>query len=158
MDNIVVREAAPDEARTIVQMVRRMVADMASYGGHAPATDDSAWNKLVRDIAEELRGNFAKYLIAESTEGEPIGVAGAKLSTLGGAFEPKTTLHISIAYVLPQHRRKGIATVFLKKMLDWGRAVGADQCDLNVLSNNPAKSLYQKHGFSIFELSMVRLL
>ena len=42
MDKIVVRDARHDEARFIAQMIRHMVTDMASYGGHAPATDDAA--------------------------------------------------------------------------------------------------------------------
>jgi ribosomal protein S18 acetylase RimI-like enzyme len=43
-------------------------------------------------------------------------------------------------------------------MLDCGRAAGIEQCDLNVLSQNPAKSLYEKHGFSVAEVKMVRSL
>ena len=37
-------------------------------------------------------------------------------------------------------------------MLDWGRAEGCRQCDLNVLSRNPAVSLYESNGFAPFEI------
>ena len=82
MDKMTVRDARHDEAAFIVQMIRHMVVDMASYGGNTPATDGAAW-------AGELKGHNVKYLVAESANGEPIGVAGAELTTLGGAFAPK---------------------------------------------------------------------
>jgi GNAT superfamily N-acetyltransferase len=75
---------------------------------------------------------------------------------LAGAFSPKKTLHISVVYVLPQWRRGGIGGRLIAKLLDWGRAAGCELCDLNVLSGNPARSLYERCGFSISEVKMVR--
>ena len=137
-------------------MIRHMVVDMARYGGNTPATDDAAWERIAVAIAGELKGNNVKYLVPESAAGEPIGVAGAELTTLAGAFSPKKTLHISVVYVLPQWRRGGIGGRLIAKLLDWGRAAGCELCDLNVLSGNPARSLYERCGFSISEVKMVR--
>jgi ribosomal protein S18 acetylase RimI-like enzyme len=106
-------------------------------------------------LADELKSNSTKYMIAESAEGNAVGVAGAELITLGGAFAPKKTLHISVIYVRPQFRRGGMGGALLTKILDWGRAADSEQCDLNVLTN-PAKSLYERHGFSVREVKMVR--
>ena len=89
---------------------------------------------------------------------ERIGVAGAELTTLGGAFAPKKTLHISVVYVLPRLRHGGIGGRLIAKLLDWGRAAGCELCDLNVLSGNPARSLYERCGFSASEVKMVRSL
>ena len=158
MDKMTVRDARHDEAEFIVQMIRHMVVDMASYGGNTPATDDTAWEKIAVAIAGELKGNDVKYLVAESANGEPIGVAGAELTTLGGAFSPKKTLHISVVYVLPPFRRGGIGAHLIAKLLDWGRGAGCELCDLNVLSGNPARSLYERCGFSVSEVKMVRSL
>jgi ribosomal protein S18 acetylase RimI-like enzyme len=156
MDDIFVRDARPDEAPAIVRMIHHMVTDMAGYGGYAPATDDAAWNTLITRITEEIKGDRSKYLVAESTNSSPVGAAAAELTDLRGVFAPMKTLHISVVYVLPQHRRDGIGTTMLEKLLDWGRAAGAEQSDLNVLANNPANALYRKHGFSLFEVKMVR--
>ena len=95
-------------------------------------------------------------MVAESTNCGPVGVAAGELIDLHGAFAPMKTLHVSVVYVLPQHRRGGTGTMMLEKILDWGRAAGARQCDLNVLASNPANALYRKHGFSAFEIKMVR--
>ncbi len=158
MDKMTVRDARPDEAAFIVQMIRHMVVDMARYGGNTPATDDAAWEKIAVAIAGELKGNHVKYVVAESADGGPIGVAGAELTTLGGAFAPKKTLHISVVYVLPRLRHGGIGGRLIAKLLDWGRAAGCELCDLNVLSRNPARSLYERCGFSVSEVKMVRSL
>jgi len=156
MDNIIIRDARDGEAGFIVQMIRNMVTDMAGHGGNDPATDNSAWEKVAATVAAELRGTNVKYLIAEAAGGDAVGIAGAELITLGGAFAPKKTLHISAVYVLPQFRRSGIGGALLTRLLDWGRTAGSEQCDLNVLSDSPARSLYERHGFSVLGLKMVR--
>jgi len=158
MDKMTVRDARHNDAAFIAQMIRHMVVDMASHGGNTPATDVSAWDKIAIAVAGELKGNNVKYLVAESANGEPIGVAGAELTTLGGAFAPKKTLHISVVYVVPQLRRGGIGGRLIAELLDWGRAAGCELCDLNVLSGNPARSLYERCGFSVSEVKMVRSL
>jgi ribosomal protein S18 acetylase RimI-like enzyme len=149
-----VREARHDEAVFITEMVRLMVFDMERYSGHAPASEQNAWDQLAGCIAEELGRDNIKYLIAEAVDREPIGVVGAKIVTLGGAFAPKKTMHVSVVYVLPKFRRAGVASKLMSRALDWGRIEGAECCILNVLAENPAKSLYEKHGFSGVEIEM----
>jgi GNAT superfamily N-acetyltransferase len=158
MNGIVIRDASVDDAPFISQMIRRMTEDMAGYGGHAPATENAAWQKIEAMVAGELKGGNNKYLIAESASGDPLGVTNAELVTLGNAFAPRRTIHIHVVYVLPTFRRAGVAGALLDRILDWGRAVGAEQCTLNVLANSPARSLYGKIGFSEFELKLVRSL
>jgi GNAT superfamily N-acetyltransferase len=142
MDKIAVRNARDDEVEFIAQMIRQMVTEMVSYGGHAPATDDEAWEKLSMALSTELQGENSKYVIAEAENGDRVGVAGAELRTLGAALAPSP-------------RRSGIGGKLIARILDWGRTVRIEQCDLNVLSRNPAKSLYDKLGFSVVEVKMV---
>jgi len=158
MDEITIRDARYDEASIIVPMIRSMVSEMASHGGHAPATDNMAWTNLTAGIADELKGANAKYVIAESAGDDPIGAAGAQLITLGGAFAPKKTLHVGVVYVRPEFRRGGVGGSMLVRLLDWGRAVGCEECDLAVLSKSPAMSLYEKKGFAPFQVKMTRSL
>jgi GNAT superfamily N-acetyltransferase len=155
MVEFTLRDARADEAKLIVPMVRRMVADMAGYGGHAPALDEAPWDKLAAEIAKDLGGCRTKFVVAQSSEGEWLGVAGGELITLGGAFAPEETLHISVVYVVPQFRRAGIARRLVAVLLDWGRASGATECDLNVLGKNPARTLYERLGFAVLEVKMV---
>jgi len=156
MNEIVIRDATHDDVPLIVQMIRQMVEDMASYGGHAPATDKAALQKMEAMVADEIKGGANKYLIAESANGEPLGVTNAELIALENVFAPKKTMHIHVVYVLPKHRRHGVASALLRRMLDWGRTIDVELCTLNVLANNPARSLYEKNGFSEFELKLAR--
>jgi hypothetical protein len=52
---IAIRNALPEDTSTIVELIRAMVTDMASYGGYPQATDQSAWEALRCGIAEEHR-------------------------------------------------------------------------------------------------------
>ena len=149
------RDVRSDDARLVTPMIRRMVADMASHGGYAPAGDEASWDKVTAGMAKDLGSPRTKFVVAQSSEGEWLGVAGGELITLGGAFAPKETLHISVVYVVPQFRRAGIARTLVAMLLDWGRASGATECDLNVLGKNPARTLYERLGFAVLEVKMV---
>jgi len=154
--DVAIRKASRADVAIVVEMIRLMVTDMAGYGGHAPAADELSWDKLTTGIAEDLDDANWRFTFAQTSTAEIAGLAGAKLAALGGAFAPKQTLHISVIYVRPQFRRRHIADALLADVLAWGASAGAVECDLNVLMNNPAKSLYEKHGFSAFEIKMVR--
>jgi ribosomal protein S18 acetylase RimI-like enzyme len=155
-NEIIVRDARIDESGYIMEMTRLMVCDMERYGGRAPATDESAWDKHAVRIEEELKGDNSKYLIAEASDDKRIGLAVARVQVLEGVFATKKIIHISMVYVLPSYRRAGVGSKLISGTLDWGRAVGGDYFDLNVLAGNPAKSLYQKFGFSDVAINMTR--
>jgi hypothetical protein len=44
----------------------------------------------------------------------------------------------------------------MSQILDWWRHAGGDHFDLNVVAGNPARSLYQKFGFSDAAINMTR--
>jgi ribosomal protein S18 acetylase RimI-like enzyme len=156
MNEIVVREARHDEARFVMEMTRLMVLDMERYGGCSAATAESAWDKVGVAIAEELKEDKYKYLIAETANGDRIGLAAAKIVTLGGAFAPKTNIHLSVVYVRPHFRRAGVGRELILRALKWGYDMGGEYCDLNVLAENPAISLYKKLGFAETAIKMKR--
>jgi ribosomal-protein-alanine acetyltransferase len=88
---------------------------------------------------EEYGGNGRLYLVAES-EGKIIGYAGVMLA--GDVCDILTlTVH-------PDHRRKGIAREFLKRMVDWSRNQKVEAMMLEMrIGNAEAEPLYLAHGF-----------
>ena len=55
-------------------------------------------------------------------------------------------LHLGEFYLLPQFQRQGVGTFLLQQLL--AEATEKDlPVRLEVLKNNPARSLYQRHGF-----------
>jgi GNAT superfamily N-acetyltransferase len=103
-----------------------------------------------------LKDDNFKYLIAEAMDGKRIGLAGATLNILEGIFATKRIIHISVVYVLPSFRRAGVGSKLIAQTLNWGHVVGGDYFDLNVVAGNPARSIYQKFGFSAVAINMTR--
>jgi ribosomal-protein-alanine N-acetyltransferase len=59
-------------------------------------------------------------------------------------------LHINNLAVLPSHRRAGVATALLRRVLKEGGALGATRATLEVRrSNEAARLLYERFGFSV---------
>lgn len=59
-------------------------------------------------------------------------------------------LHINNLAVLPAYRRRGVASALLAYVLNQGARLGAERATLEVRrSNDPARLLYQRFGFSV---------
>jgi [ribosomal protein S18]-alanine N-acetyltransferase len=59
-------------------------------------------------------------------------------------------LHINTLAVAPAHRRRGVATVLLNRVLGEAAAAGARKATLEVrASNQPAIQLYERLGFRV---------
>jgi ribosomal-protein-alanine N-acetyltransferase len=59
-------------------------------------------------------------------------------------------LHINNLAVLPEYRRSGVATALLRRVLGDGARLGAARATLEVRqSNDPARSLYERLGFTV---------
>jgi ribosomal protein S18 acetylase RimI-like enzyme len=155
-DDLLIRDARPDEAAFAAEMTRKMVVEIERYGGRPAARSEPAWAKIAEQIAADLQQETAKYLVAVNVSGQRIGYAAARIVTSEGAFEPKRTVHMSVVYVVPASRQTGVARRLVAKVLEWGQATGAEYCSLNVLANNPARSLYQSLGFLDTDIQMTR--
>ena len=57
-------------------------------------------------------------------------------------------IHLGEFYLLPQFQRRGIGTVLLERVIDEATEK-AWPVRLEVLKNNPVRSLYLRHGFVI---------
>jgi len=155
-DDILIRDARPDEAAFVAEMTRKMVVEIERYGGRPAATSEATWEKIAGQIEADLPQETAKYLVAESVSGQRIGHAAARIVALEAAFEPRRTVHISVVYVVPASRQAGVARRLVAKVLEWGQAKGAEYCTLNVLQKNPARSLYKSLGFVDTDIQMTR--
>lgn len=65
--------------------------------------------------------------------------------------------HIFLLYVMPEHRRRGIARALMHQAEDWARARGDRQIGLQVFqSNQPALNLYHLLGYQTQSFWMVK--
>lgn len=85
-------------------------------------------------------------MIPETANSNRIWLAAIAMVNLGGAFASKSIKHLRFLYLQPSFRAVGVGSKLISVALEWGRRMGADYCDLNVLAENPARSLYKKFG------------
>jgi ribosomal-protein-alanine N-acetyltransferase len=91
-------------------------------------------------VSELEHKNVAFFYIARDPVGEAIGFCSFWLVL--------DELHINNLAVLPEHRRAGVASALLERVLADGAARGAHRATLEVrASNAPALRLYERFDF-----------
>lgn len=91
-------------------------------------------------------------LVAER-DGHPIGAVWYRLfseEAHGDGFVDEHTPELAIA-VRKEHRGRGIGTALLEAIHERARAAGLVRMSLSVDPDNPARSLYLRHGYRDFE-------
>jgi GNAT superfamily N-acetyltransferase len=158
--HVSIRRATEADVPRIVEFLRYMLADMAAVGGYPVATDSEQWTNVETDFRDQLQAPDCLHLLAERIDTPPsaVGWAFARSTEREPVFESAHVLHISALYVSPPFRQQGIGRTLLAKVLEWGRSVGCTEAELNVLVDNPARSLYEALGFSAVEIEMTRKL
>lgn len=92
-------------------------------------------------LAELARPDVSRFLLA-TIDGHLVGVISYWLVL--------DELHINNLAVLPAHRRTGIATALLARLLDEGQRDGVSRVFLEVReSNDAARQLYERAGFAV---------
>ena len=154
MTNLRIRNANVRDCELIVRFLRSALQDMEAAGGHEVNSDETFWRDFTAKVFRSIQHNDRLYLLAQ-IENEVVGYLEGKLRALHAVFVPKRTFHLNVIYVVPEARRKGIASALMHKALRWATEQGCLQADLNVLANNRnAEGLYKKIGFSIYRNEM----
>ena len=85
--------------------------------------------------------------------GFPVGAAWYRIfpdDEPGYGFVDQSTPELAIA-VVPSKRGHGIGDELLKALIAKARAAGYDRLSLSVEPGNPARKLYERHGFSVVD-------
>ena len=93
-------------------------------------------------LAELENRGVSYFYLARTTEGRTVGFCSF--------WCVLDELHINNLAVMPADRRTGVATALLTRVLAEGAKLGTRRATLEVRrSNDPARHLYDKFGFSI---------
>ena len=93
-------------------------------------------------LAELEHRDVSRFYIARDAVGEAVGFCSC--------WQIIDEIHINNLAVLPEHRRAGVATALLNRVLSDGATRGAHRATLEVRrSNGPALQLYERCGFSV---------
>jgi ribosomal-protein-alanine N-acetyltransferase len=100
-------------------------------------------NPWTRDMYVAELGNGVSYCyLARNADRHAVGFCSFR--------RVADELHINNLAVLPEDRRTGAATALLNHVLREGARLGAARASLEVRrSNEPARMLYQRFGFSV---------
>lgn len=97
----------------------------------------------IETIARQLADGSQTYLLLEG-EGQPVGFA---------AFSPrpenKEVYKLHKLYCLPNRHGKGYGRMLLQAVEEEAKLNGANRLELNVNRHNPAKTFYERMGYTI---------
>jgi GNAT superfamily N-acetyltransferase len=126
------RLGTPSDLSFIYRLEKRYIEDLES-------DQLIAWQKAVDRHLDQWVANLARTTIAHA-QGAPIGFSFWE-------HEAEKAVLASINVEL-SHRRKGVASVLLRKFENDARAAGCLVVELGFVSNNPARHLYEKFGYT----------
>jgi ribosomal protein S18 acetylase RimI-like enzyme len=119
----------------------------------APRLADEAYHKLLPQ-GLGTPDNFVYTAVDEATEENVGNVWFAKMT-----YEGQTFAFVYDLLVLEEHRRKGYGEQIMRALEEKVREVGLDSIALHVFGHNhAAKVLYEKIGYEITDLNMMKKL
>ena len=160
MLQIEIRKGTAKDAQVTTDLIKKMVLEMAQYGGHPVNDSPSVWSSMEELVKANCIRQEYLYLIAShrSSVSRIVGMAAAEIKPLDNIFLGKIRLHLSAIYTVPDARHQGVARQLIQHVLEWGQQMNAAEADLNVLVANPARRLYEKLGFEPHEMSLIKKL
>ena len=152
-ESFVVRLATPADADTVAWHRARMFRDM---GDVPPNLFDEFRGKAKVAIEDMLaRGEYVGWLASpDGASDNIIGGAGLQLqralprpfSSAGGTKVSDGRLGVIInVFTEPEWRRRGLAALLIKRIIDWSRQEGIDSLVLH--ASDEGRGLYERLGF-----------
>jgi GNAT superfamily N-acetyltransferase len=136
--SIAIRTAGPEDAATVVRLIRALAA-FEGLLEHVRITE-----------ADVLRDGFGarpcfECLLAEA-DGEALGLAIHRPSY--STFEGRPALYVEDLFVLESARQLGVGRMLMARLAAIARERGCTRMSLSVLHWNPARAFYRRLGFT----------
>jgi len=145
---VAIRRAVPDDYEAICELADLMDAPQREALPDRFRKPDGPVR--LRDRTERLMHDPDTFLAVAELGGRVAGVANCGLLRMGD-FPQKhsiTSLLVRGIVVLPELRRRGIATALLGKAIEWAKEKAATEVQANVYDfNQPAADFFASRGF-----------
>lgn len=142
MDEISLKETAPEEAAEIAGMARRIWPD--AYRGIISEEQIDymlGWMYAPEEIAREITEEGVRYFWIGSS-GENVGFLSV------GPVRPRERAYLYKCYLLCENHGRGIGSRALGALVDFLAEAGISELELRVnRHNSTAISFYEKNGF-----------
>ena len=139
--SLVVRRAGPQDQRFLREMLRHALYWRERLPGSLASRYVRGWGRAGDTALIALEGGFA------------VGAAWYRVFTVdepGYGFVDAETPELAIA-VVPSKRGHGIGDQLLTALVEQAREAGHAALSLSVEPGNPARMLYERHGFEVVE-------
>jgi ribosomal protein S18 acetylase RimI-like enzyme len=144
MAQVLIREATSSDIHVLLRHRRLMWWDMGRR-------DQTALNVMERAATEYFsqavpQGSYRGFLAIDSS-GEVIGGGGIVISRWPGVLgqlQPKRAMILNL-YVEREHRRQGVASALMKRMIAWCRE--NEFCCVALHASEDGRALYERLGF-----------
>ncbi len=133
----------------VVAAVSDALAWAASWREDPPPPRDVASDDHLRRYLDDLGRPGDAVVVAVTPDGEVVGAAWYRRfppHEPGYGFVAQDVPELSVA-VRPGWRGAGVGTALLEGLVACARSEGAQRLSLSVEDGNPARLLYQRHGF-----------
>jgi len=115
------------------------------------------FDHLAQTVEQYFSARSSLWWVQSRLDPHPEPVAGLWLGNAIDQVTGERYSHIFMLYVVPTHRRQGLATALLQHAQQWSQARGERQLGLQVFPHNtPALELYQKLGFQTHAITMLQ--
>lgn len=128
--------------RATLQDVERLVPLFDAYRQFYRRPSDPVSAR--RFLADRLARNESVVFLAEQ-DGATVGFTQLYPTFASLSMKPWWVLYD--LYVVPEVRRKGVASQLLERAKQLARETGADGLSLETARDNPAQALYEAHGW-----------
>jgi len=136
---VVLRKGGPQDVRFLRDMLHHAYYWRERVPGSLVSRYVRGWGRPGDTAVVALEGGF------------PVGAAWFRLFPApepGYGFVDEATPELAIA-VVPSKRGHGIGDELLKALLEKAQAAGYRRISLSVEPGNPARKLYERHGFEV---------
>ena len=139
MSDVLVRRGGAQDLRFLRDMLHHAYYWRERVPGSLASRYVRGWGR---------RGDTAVIALQD---GFPVGAAWFRLfspAEPGYGFVDESTPELAIA-VVPSKRGHGIGDELLQELIAKAKAAGHDRLSLSVEPGNPARKLYERHGFAV---------
>ena len=143
---------SPADIPALVDLERQLFEeDAARHDTHV----DLSWASREggTDFTRLLGSHDSVVLVARTTR-EIVGHLVGYESQSSRTRLPVTYANLRSLYVLPDHRRQGLADLLVTEFLDWARNRGCVEAHVDSYAlNGPAQLFYERRGFAVRSVS-----
>jgi GNAT superfamily N-acetyltransferase len=155
MQDIIYRKPGKDEINLIIDI---RLAFLYELQGNQPSEKESSLRRSLADyFRKSLQDNSFICWIAE-VDSKPVGMGGMVIQEIPGHYDliNGNVGYILNMYTLPGHRKKGICSNIMTRLIDDGRKLGLNKIYLH--ASKDGIELYRKKGFGDPDLPELELL